>query len=168
MAIMGRLVGIPTRVVSGFSQGHFDQQRKVWVVDGSDAHSWVQAYLPNVGWVSFDPTPTFAPSAAPSPSTQPTPLSAPTHSAAPQPAPTQKPQVSPMETVPVASSNNAPVRVPTENHNQGQGILIGITIGGLVLALLFFLAVIVRYWWRRFYESSMLVSVLFWRFCRIA
>jgi hypothetical protein len=47
-------------------------------------------------------------------------------------------------------------------------VLIGITIGGLVLALLFFLTIIVRYWWRRLYESSMLVSVLFWRFCQIA
>src|SRR5205807_4637442 len=39
MAIMGRLLGIPTRVVSGFSQGHFDQQRNIWAVDGSDARS---------------------------------------------------------------------------------------------------------------------------------
>jgi len=168
MAIMGRQLGIPTRVVSGFSQGHFDQQRKVWVVDGSDAHSWVQAYLPNVGWVSFDPTPTFAANAAPSPSTQPTALPAPTHSAVPQSAPTQNPKVSPIATASAVSSNNTPARVPTGNHNQGQGVLIGITIGGLVLALLFFLAVIVRYWWRRFYESSMIVSVLFWRFCQIA
>ena len=70
MVIMGRLLGIPTRVVSGFSQGHFDQGRNVWVVDGNDAHSWVQAYLPNVGWISFDPTPSFN---ANSQSAQPTP-----------------------------------------------------------------------------------------------
>src|SRR5437588_13071792 len=105
MAIMGRLVGIPTRVVSGFSQGHFDQQRNIWVVDGSDAHSWVQAYLPNVGWVSFDPTPTFAPNAVPSPSAHPTPPPAPTRTAVPQPTPTHNPQINPMPTArPTASS----------------------------------------------------------------
>ena len=135
---------------------------------GNDAHSWVQAYLPHVGWVSFDPTPTFAPNAAPSASAQPTAPPAPTHLAVPQPAPTQKPQVKPMATAHAVSSNKAQARVPTGNHNQGQGVLIGITVGGLVLALLFFLTIIVRYWWRRFYESNMLVSVLFWRCCQIA
>ncbi len=168
MAIMGRLLGIPTRVVSGFSQGHFDQQRNVWVVDGSDAHSWVQAYLPNVGWISFDPTPTFAPNAAPSPSAQPTPPPAPTRTAVPQPAPTQNPKVNPMPTARPTSSSNPPGQKAEGNHNQGQGVLIGITIGGLIIAVLFCLAVIVRYWWRRFFTSSIVVEVLFLRFCQIA
>jgi transglutaminase-like putative cysteine protease len=170
MAIMGRLLGIPTRVVSGFSQGHFDPQHNMWVVDGSDAHSWVQAYLPNLGWVSFDPTPTFAPNAAPSASAQPTPppVPTPTSSPVPPPAPTQKPQVTPVATVHAAASSKAPVGSPAKSHNQDQGVLIGITIIGLVLAFLFCLALIVRYWWRRFYTSSIVVSVLFWRFCQIA
>lgn len=168
MAVMGRLQGIPTRVVSGFSQGHFDQQRNMWVVDGNDAHSWVQAYLPNVGWVSFDPTPTFAPNAAPSASVQPTPSPIPTPSPTPSVAPTPHPQVTPLATAHVTSSSNLPVSNTVENHNQGQGILIGITIGGIVLALLFSLALLVRYLWHRFYMSNRVVSVLFWRFCQIA
>jgi hypothetical protein len=166
MAIMGRLLGIPTRVVSGFSQGHFDQQRNLWVVDGNDAHSWVQAYLPNVGWVSFDPTPSFAPNAAPSPKMQPTPQSIPTHMAVPQLAPTQHPAVSPIATVHATSSSNTP-RPMAANH-QGQGILAGITIAGLILALLCGLAAIVYYWWRRFYTSSVVVEVLFSRCCQVA
>lgn len=168
MAVMGRLLGIPTRVVSGFSQGHFDQQRNMWIVDGSDAHSWVQAYLPNVGWVSFDPTPTFAPNAAPSGSIQPTPPPISTPSPTPPIAPTQPPKVTPTATAHVVSSSKAPAQSRLENHNQNQGILVSITISGIVLALLFGLALILRYWWRRFSMSSIVVSVLFWRFCQIA
>lgn len=170
MAIMGRQLGIPTRVVSGFSQGHFDPQRNKWIVDGSDAHSWVQAYLPNVGWVSFDPTPTFAPNASPSASAQPTPSPIPTPSPTLQATPTQHPKVTPMATAHVPSINNSSVHKAVQNHNQGQdqAILIGITIGAIVLALLFCLALAVRYWWHRFSMSSRVVSVLFWRFCQIA
>jgi len=164
MAVMGRLLGIPTRVVSGFSQGHFDQQRNMWIVDGSDAHSWVQAYLPNVGWVSFDPTPTFAPNAAPS--AQPTVPATPTPSPAPQVTPTQHPTATPMATARVTPTPPAPGS--TEDHHQGQGVLIAITIGGMMLVLLFCLALIVRYWWFRFCTSNRAIPVLFWRFCQIA
>ncbi len=165
MAIMGRLLGIPTRVVGGFSQGHFDQQRSVWVVDGSDAHSWVQAYLPNVGWVSFDPTPSFTPNAAPSPSTQPTLLPTPTHSVVSQPTPAQHPAVSPTTTVHTTSNSST---MTVGNHNQDQKMVIGITIAGLIIALLCGLAAIVYYWWRRFSTSSVVVEVLFSRCCQVA
>src|SRR5713101_3482819 len=60
MTIMARLLGIPARIVNGFSQGHYDSQHKVWVVNGSDAHSWVQVYFPTFGWINFDPTPGFS------------------------------------------------------------------------------------------------------------
>src|SRR3989440_3194874 len=80
MTIMARQLGIPARIVNGFSHGHLDIQRKVWVVDGSDAHSWVQAYFPGFGWINFDPTPGYAlnngnnprPTTSPVPTPQPT------------------------------------------------------------------------------------------------
>ena len=31
------------------------------------AHSWVEAYFPGIGWVTFDPTPGTAPARAQSP-----------------------------------------------------------------------------------------------------
>jgi transglutaminase-like putative cysteine protease len=167
MAMMGRLLGVPTRIVSGFSQGHFDEQHDMWIVDGSDAHSWVQAYLPNVGWVSFDPTPTFAPNAASSAPAQPTPPPIPTPSPVPPIMPTQHPQVTPMPTAHASSSNHAPVHSTAQNHNPGLAILIGIIIGSIALASLCCLALIVRYWWHRFYMSSIVVAVLFQRFCQI-
>ncbi len=167
MVIMGRLLGIPTRVVSGFSQGHFDQEHNMWIVDGSDAHSWVQSYLPNVGWISFDPTPSFNANAANSPSAQSTPLP-PIPTVMPSPTNAQNPKASPVPTVSPQSSSRVPAQVRASNHNQSQGMLIGIMIAGLVLVLLSCLALIGRYWWHRFSVRSVVVEVLFWRFCQVA
>jgi transglutaminase-like putative cysteine protease len=60
MVVMARLLHIPARIVNGFSQGHYNPQQKDWTVDGSDAHSWVQVYFPDLGWMNFDPTPGYS------------------------------------------------------------------------------------------------------------
>ena len=57
MALMLRSLGIPSRVVSGFRGGEFNDLSGKYVIRARDAHSWVEAYFPGNGWVSFDPTP---------------------------------------------------------------------------------------------------------------
>ncbi len=57
MAVMGRLLGIPTRVVQGFMGGDFSALDSSYLVRLSDAHAWVEAFVPERGWVAFDPTP---------------------------------------------------------------------------------------------------------------
>lgn len=57
MAVMLRTLGIPSRIVTGFRGGEFNDLTGQYVVRASDAHSWVEAYFPGSGWVSFDPTP---------------------------------------------------------------------------------------------------------------
>src|SRR5215470_8314739 len=57
MAVMLRSLGIPSRVVNGFSGGEFNDITSEYVIRASDAHSWVEAYLPGEEWVEFDPTP---------------------------------------------------------------------------------------------------------------
>jgi transglutaminase-like putative cysteine protease len=61
MALMLRMGGVPARVASGFSPGSYHRDRKEYVVRDTDAHSWVEAYFPKIGWVTFDPTPSAAP-----------------------------------------------------------------------------------------------------------
>jgi transglutaminase-like putative cysteine protease len=57
MAVLLRLRGIPSRVVTGF-QGSDEDPINGWtVIRASDAHSWVEAFLPDHGWMVFDPTP---------------------------------------------------------------------------------------------------------------
>ena len=57
MAIMLRTLGIGSRVVNGFAGSEFNDLTSEYVVRASDAHSWVEAYIPGEGWMEFDPTP---------------------------------------------------------------------------------------------------------------
>lgn len=59
MAVMLRAVGIPSRWVKGFAPGERVTKttgESVYQVTNNEAHSWVEAYIPNVGWVPFEPT----------------------------------------------------------------------------------------------------------------
>lgn len=56
MAVMLRAVGIPSRIVTGFTQGEWSGLGGYFIVRQSDAHSWVEAYI-NGAWVTLDPTP---------------------------------------------------------------------------------------------------------------
>ncbi|HEX2188515.1 MAG TPA: transglutaminaseTgpA domain-containing protein, partial [Longimicrobiaceae bacterium] len=57
MAVLLRAQGIPARNVTGFLGGEWNGFGGYLVVTGNDAHSWVEAWFPGVGWVPFDPTP---------------------------------------------------------------------------------------------------------------
>jgi transglutaminase-like putative cysteine protease len=57
MAVMLRSIGIPSRVVNGFQSGVWNPISGWYMIRASDAHSWVEAWLPGNGWTTFDPTP---------------------------------------------------------------------------------------------------------------
>jgi protein-glutamine gamma-glutamyltransferase len=63
MALMLRMLGIPTRVAAGFAPGGRDPERNNYLVDDTDAHNWVEVFFPGIGWVTFEPTPPAAPAA---------------------------------------------------------------------------------------------------------
>ncbi|GLY69387.1 hypothetical protein Atai01_60060 [Amycolatopsis taiwanensis] len=56
MAVMLRTLDVPTRVAVGFTVGFADGDTRL--ITSQDAHAWVEVYFgPDLGWVSFDPTP---------------------------------------------------------------------------------------------------------------
>ena len=64
MAVLGRSLGIPSRVVLGFTPGtsrvvESEEGEPDTVVDVRDtnAHAWVEMWMDGFGWVQFDPTP---------------------------------------------------------------------------------------------------------------
>lgn len=57
MVILLRAAGIPTRLINGFLMGEYNPVGQDFIVRESDAHSWVEVYVPGRGWVEFDPTP---------------------------------------------------------------------------------------------------------------
>ncbi len=66
MAVMLRTIGIPSRVVTGFLGGMYNPISGWQIIRASDAHSWVEAYIPRLGWTTFDPTPTDTHAVTPS------------------------------------------------------------------------------------------------------
>jgi transglutaminase-like putative cysteine protease len=56
MAMMARVVKIPTRVAIGFLPGE-RRADGVWEVTAHDMHAWPELYFAGYGWVRFEPTP---------------------------------------------------------------------------------------------------------------
>jgi transglutaminase-like putative cysteine protease len=59
MAVMARSLGLPARLVTGYLAQPADaagEQR----IYGNQAHSWVEIYLGEYGWLAFEPTAAFA------------------------------------------------------------------------------------------------------------
>lgn len=57
MALMMRSLGHPARVVNGFYGGELNDFGDYRMIRQGDAHSWVEVYLPGLGWRTFEPTP---------------------------------------------------------------------------------------------------------------
>jgi transglutaminase-like putative cysteine protease len=56
MAVMARLLGIPSRVAYGYTAGTAEPDG-TWLVTTHDAHAWPELYLQGYGWLRFEPTP---------------------------------------------------------------------------------------------------------------
>ncbi len=129
MALMARSVGIPARVVVGFTQGALEGNQ--WVVRGTDAHAWPELWMGSAGWVRFEPTP-----GAPT-TTTPVYTSTTQASEGPTAAPTES------SASPTAGSTDAPAQVPDElsaapigQQTGGQGLPVRWILAGLVLVVL--------------------------------
>ena len=56
MAIMARVLGIPSRVAVGFLEPERSTNGS-WEYSAHDMHAWPELYFPGSGWVRFEPTP---------------------------------------------------------------------------------------------------------------
>lgn len=57
LTVMLRSIGIPARLVTGFSPGRFNPFTGYYVVSNTDAHAVTEVYFPDYGWFAFDPIP---------------------------------------------------------------------------------------------------------------
>ncbi len=166
MTTMARQLHIPARVVNGFTRGHLDQQRNVWVVDGSDAHSWVQVYFPAFGWINFDPTPGFP--LHTSSTLQPVvPAAATVHPKQPPVRVTPTPGSKKAQPVPAAASQRRD-DPSGQATNSLLNFLLGLSLATLICSLLVLAIASARYWWLNLYPGSTFIAGTFWRLCRLA
>ena len=56
-AVLGRVVGLPTRVAVGFTPGEYDDATQTYTVTTDNAHAWPEVYFDGIGWIAFEPTP---------------------------------------------------------------------------------------------------------------
>lgn len=61
MIVMARAVGLPARLVIGYSSGIYDPMKAEYVIREVNAHSWVEIYFVDIGWVEFEPTASESP-----------------------------------------------------------------------------------------------------------
>ena len=61
MVVMLRSIGIPSRLAVGYvlEEADRDPESNTYSVTESSAFAWPQAYFPGLGWVDFNPTPTY-------------------------------------------------------------------------------------------------------------
>jgi hypothetical protein len=57
MVVLLRTLGIQAREVNGFHGGQWSQFGNYLAVTQNEAHSWVEVWFPEYGWVTFEPTP---------------------------------------------------------------------------------------------------------------
>jgi protein-glutamine gamma-glutamyltransferase len=57
MTVIMRTLGVPARYVNGFLPGEYNDVGGDYIIRASDAHSWVEVFFPDYGWITFDPTP---------------------------------------------------------------------------------------------------------------
>lgn len=56
-AILLRHAGVPTRLVTGFLASDWNEWGRFYDVRQSEAHAWIEAWLPGRGWTLYDATP---------------------------------------------------------------------------------------------------------------
>lgn len=120
LAVMARMLGIPSRVVVGFLPGKkVDGQ---WEVNARNMHAWTEVYFDDgIGWVPLDPTPGSAVG-----------ITQPSSSTSARPV---EPSIRPSSASATAVPTVAPV-TPTGQTDEGSAAALLVVAGGLAGAAL--------------------------------
>jgi hypothetical protein len=147
---MLRAEGVPARVASGFAPGEFDPGTGISTVRENHAHSWVEAYFPRYGWITFEPS-----AIRPIP---PRLEEAPAPAAAPEPSTAQASdtsQLTPEELDELLNIRDQTVSTPTKPFLGTLPGIILLVVGGILVVGLM-AGVLVMFAWRRGFGSLQL------------
>ncbi|HEV2459218.1 MAG TPA: transglutaminase domain-containing protein, partial [Ktedonobacterales bacterium] len=158
MALMGRALGMPTRVVEGFTKGSYDSKTNKWVVTGKDAHAWTQIYFGQYGWINFEPTSSFDPFARALPGGV---QAVPTVTGGPGASGTPTPHGPGHITGPDVGIG------PGQTNPAGTALIdVGLSLSLLIVLILMVMALFAT-WWRLLYRGLSPVTAAFARILRL-
>ncbi len=165
MTVMARELGIPARVVNGYTNGQYDEKTHQLVIRGTDAHSWTQVYFAGYGWINFEPSANFTSFTRPLPNQFPSAGingangTNPGGSVIP---PNSKGRTSRGELGGSDSGQNSTVTAAQAQVQLRQQI--GAAVGSFILLILFG-ALLFTLWWRRLFRRYGLATQLYGRMC---
>jgi transglutaminase-like putative cysteine protease len=165
MAVMARSIGIPARVSAGYTNGEFDGKNDQRVIRGKDAHAWTQIYFAGYGWINFEPSHSFATFTRPNPADYSS-----TNSSVGSSIPGNLGDT--------GVNGKKILRLNEGDDSSGGSTLgtqsaiqlrqqVGITLGALVLILLFS-SIVFGLWWSRLFRRYSLPVQLYGRICLLA
>ncbi len=161
MAIMARLLGIPARVMAGYTNGQLDVKRDDWVIRGKDAHAWTQVYFAGYGWVNFEPSAGFSAFTRPAPGSSST---TPILFGIGQGPTTGNPGHGHVQAVNSSDSQTPLTATPAPAQWRER---ISLTLGSVILLLLLGLMVF-SLWWRRLFRGHQVSVQIYGRICVLA
>ena len=167
MVVMARELGIPARVVAGYTNGTYDPKTHQYVVHGTDAHSWVQVYFASYGWVNFEPSASFPTFYRPLPNqfgvngTNGSTNGTNSNGSAIAPDKRGKVGRNGLDDSPSTDSGST-ATAPVQLRQQ-----VGTALGSIVLLLLF-AVLLFSLWWRRLFRNYSISSQLYGRLCLLA
>ena len=162
MALMARSLGIPTRVVAGYTHGNLENGQ--YVIRGVDAHSWTQVYFAGYGWVNFEPSASFAAFQRPRPSEDAS--SGSSASSALGALPLARAKAKARQKFDGSTDNSSSGLTPTQTETQLVQH-VGLTLGAIVLLVLLG-ALLFGVWWRRLFNHYSPATQLYGRVCMLA
>ncbi len=164
MAVMARTLGIPARVVVGYTNGQLDPKHHNRVIYGSDAHSWTQVYFAGYGWINFEPSASFSPFQRPNPGQFLPNTSTTTPPGGLTPNPSNKRKLIRNEGPDVGGPISTDSTAQFEAQLRQQA---SIGLGGAILLILVGL-LLFSIWWRRLFRHYRLSAQIFGRICILA
>jgi transglutaminase-like putative cysteine protease len=167
MSVMARSVGIPARVVAGYTHGTFDANRRQWIIRGSDAHAWTQIYFAGYGWINFEPSQSFNMFSRPQPNQFPASINIPIGSSASEGTGITTRNRRHIGNPADMGGNDGNTAITTETQAQRLRQGVGITLGSLILLALF-ACLLFALWWSRLFRRYGLATQLYGRLCTLA
>jgi hypothetical protein len=148
MAVMVRAVGIPARLVTGFSSGSYDYAAHRFVVVEANSHSWVEVFFPGIGWVEFEPTTNQLPF------TRPGEIANQNNSTANLPLP-----------VPVVETGATPFDLKAFHQSL---LTLEFILTGLAILLISWLVLPIESWWLTMRPAEKAIQTIYHRLYRLA